>query len=165
MRKTVALSALAALVLGSGLLYAAPAKSANGSIVIVFKDGHRQSFSLADIERIEFPGAAIASSSSSGENEPPRGRFVGKWDVGDGNGGNFTITLNEDGTAYRTLNDVHGHWNYVNGDAQITWDDGAQDAIRRSGSHYQKYAYRAGKSFTDKPDNVTPAHNLTPKPI
>ncbi len=162
MRKTVVLSALATLVLGSGLLYAAPAKPAAGSIVIVFKDGHRQTFNLADIERIEFPGA---SAASTGENQPPRGRYVGKWEVGDGNGGNFTITLSEDGDAYRTLHDVSGHWNYVNGDALITWDDGAQDAIRRVGSRYQKFAYSAGKSFSDDPDNVTSARNVTPKPI
>lgn len=164
MRKTIVFSALSALVLGPGLLHAAAAKSSAGSIVIVFKDGHRQSFSLADIERIEFPGAA-AASSSSGENEPPRGRFVGKWEVGDGAGNDFTITLNEDGGAFRTLGDVHGHWSYVNGDALITWDDGNKDAIRRSGSHYQKSAYMGGKSFDDKPDNVTAARNVTPKPI
>ncbi|HTX77204.1 MAG TPA: hypothetical protein VMD29_13425 [Terracidiphilus sp.] len=163
MRKTIVFSALSALILGSGLIHAAPAKSAAGSIVIVFKDGHRQSFNLADIERIEFPGAAVIPSA--GANEPPRGRYVGKWEVGDGAGNNFTITLSEDGDAFRTLGDVHGHWNYANGDALITWDDGAQDAIRRTGSHYQKFAYSAGKSFTDKPDNVTPAHNVTPKPI
>ena len=162
MRKTVVLSALATLVLGSGLLYAAPAKSAAGSIVIVFKDGHRQTFNLADIERIEFPGA---SAASTGENQPPHGRYVGKWEVGDGNGSNFNITLNENGDAYRSLGNVRGHWNYVNGDALITWDDGNQDAIRRVGSRYQKFAYSASKSFSDDPDNVTAARNVTPKPI
>ncbi len=161
MRKTVVLSALATLVLGSGLLYAAPAKSAAGSIVIVFKDGHRQTFNLADIERIEFPGA---SAASTGENQP-HGRYVGKWEVGDGNGSNFNITLNENGDAYRSLGNVRGHWNYVNGDALITWDDGNQDAIRRVGSRYQKFAYSASKSFSDDPDNVTAARNVTPKPI
>lgn len=163
MRKTVVFSALSALILGSSLLSAAPpAKSGSGSIVIVFKDGHRQSFNLADIERIEFTGGVVASSGESGAS---RGTFLGKWEVGDGNGNTFYITLSEGGSAFRTLGDVHGHWNYVNGEAQIVWDDGAQDAIRRSGSHFQKFAYSAGKSFTDAPDNVTPAHNLTPKPI
>lgn len=162
MRKNVVLSALATLVLGSGLIYAAPAKSAAGSIVIVFKDGHRQSFNLSEIERIEFPQTAV---SSTRENVPPRGRFVGKWEVGDGTGSNFNITLSEDGDAYRTLGNVRGHWNYVNGDALITWDDGNLDAIRRVGSRYQKFAYAEGKSFTDDPDNVTSARNVTPKPI
>lgn len=162
MRKTVVLSALATLVLGSGLLFAAPAKSASGSIVIVFKDGHRQTFNLADIERIEFPGS---SAASTGENQPPHGRYVGKWEVGDGAGNDFTITLSEDGDAYRSLGNVRGHWNYVDGDALISWDDGNKDAIRRSGSRYTKSAYMGGKSFGDQPDNVTPARNVTPKPI
>lgn len=163
MCKTAVFSAVSAFLLGSSLLFAAPLnKPSTGSIVIVFKDGHRQSFRLADIERIEFPGASAASSV---ENEPPRGRYVGKWEVGDGAGRNFTITLNENGDAHRSLGDVRGQWDYVNGDALITWDDGNKDAIRRSGSHYQKSAYMGGKSFTDKPDNVTPARNVTPKPI
>ena len=161
MRKIIVFSALALLAFVPSVASAAPAKT-GGSIVIVFKDGHRQTFSLAEIERIEFPGATAASG---GENEPPRGRYVGKWQVGDGAGNDFTISLNEDGSAYRSLGDVHGRWNYVNGDAQITWDDGNRDAIRRSGSRYQKFAYMNGKAFTDKPDNVTAARNVTPKPI
>ncbi len=60
---------------------------------------------------------------------------------------------------------MRGHWEYVNGDALITWDDGAQDAIRRTCSHFQKFAYGAGKKFTDAPDNVTEAHNTSPRPI
>ena len=47
----------------------------------------------------------------------------------------------------------------------MTWDDGAQDAIRKTGSRYQKFAYRAGKSFTDQPDNVTNAQLTAPRPI
>jgi len=34
-------------------------------------------------------------------------------------------------------------------------EDGAEDAIRKAGSRFQKSAYSAGKSFTDEPDNVT----------
>jgi len=60
---------------------------------------------------------------------------------------------------------VHGHWVYMNGEALVTWKDGAQDAIRKVGSKFQKSAYSAGKSFTDIPDNVTDAHNTTPHPI
>ena len=88
-----------------------------------------------------------------------------RWEVGDGAGNNFYITLKENGEAYRSLREVHGKWSYVNGEAQIRWDDGAQDAIRRSGSSFQKFAYSAGKSFTDVPDNVTEAHNTSPRPI
>ena len=75
------------------------------------------------------------------------------------------ITLEESGDAYRSIGDVHGKWAYVNGEARVTWDDGAQDAIRKAGSGFEKYAYKAGKKFTDTPDNVTAAQNTTPKPI
>ena len=168
MRKTVVFPALIALFALSATANAAPpARSTPGSLVIVFKDGHRQAISLADIERVEFSGVATASSESNSANPeaPPRGRYVGTWEVGDGNGHNFYITLKEDGDAYRTLGNVHGAWKYVNGDALITWDDGNQDAIRRAGSRFQKYAYSSGKSFTDSPDNVTAARNTSPRPI
>jgi hypothetical protein len=156
---------LAASVLLSTLLVAsavvshsAPAaKSAPGTLVIVFKDGHRQAFNLSDIERVEFPGGAAAATPTNPQ-APPRGRYIGKWEVGDGVGNTFTITLNESGSARRSLGDVHGRWVYSNGEALITWADGAQDAIRKVGSHYQKSAYGAGKLFTDQPDNVTDAH-------
>ena len=139
-------------------------KSAGAAIVIVFKDGHRQAFSLADIARVEFTGAAETTAASNAD-WAARGRFVGRWVVGDGNGGTFIITLKDDGNAERSLHDIHGTWAYVNGEARISWDDGAQDAIRKAGSGFEKYAYHAGKSFTDEPDNVAKAQNTTPKPI
>jgi hypothetical protein len=77
----------------------------------------------------------------------------------------FSITLREDGGAFRTLGEVHGTWVYSNGEALITWEDGAQDAIRRVGGRFQKFAYASGKSFTDQPDNVTSARNTMPNPI
>ncbi len=138
-------------------------KSAPGSLVIVFKDGHRESFNLSDIQRVEFPAAEpVGTVSSSG---PSRGHFLGKWLVGDGTGNDFFITLHEDGAAMRSLGDVRGRWVYSNGEALITWDDGAEDALRKVGSRFQKFAYKAGKAFTDVPDNVTSAHNTTPNPI
>jgi len=158
---------LAASVLLSTLLIAsavvshsAPAaKSAPGTLVIVFKDGHRQAFNLSDVERVEFPGGpAAAATAPANPLAPPRGRYIGKWEVGDGAGNTFTITLNENGSAHRTLGGVHGRWVYSNGEALITWDDGAEDAIRKVGSRYQKSAYAAGKLFTDQPDNVAEAH-------
>jgi hypothetical protein len=166
MRKTACAATLAALLLltVSSSFAAPPAtpKATSGVLVIVFKDGHRQSYNLADIERVEFPTGDFAGIGNSG---PSRGHFIGKWEVGDGSGSNFYITLREDGDAMRSMGDVHGKWVYVNGEAQVTWDDGAEDAIRRVGSQYQKFAYKAGKSFTDVPDNVTNARNTTPKPI
>jgi hypothetical protein len=165
MRKLVSVVGLATmLLLGvSSAFAAAPSASKSGTIVIVFKDGHRQTFNLADVARVEFPGAdQLGSIDASG---PSRAHFIGKWKVGDGNGSNFYITLSENGDAFRSIGDVHGKWTYINGEAQATWDDGAKDAIRKVGSHFQKFAYHAEKSFTDTPDNVTEAHNLTPKAI
>jgi hypothetical protein len=168
MRKT--LSSAAALVtillLTVSSSFAAPpatTKATSGVVVIVFKDGHKQTFSLADIERVEFPTSDLAASASS--SSPSRGHFLGKWEVGDGSGGTFYITLSENGDAMRSMRDVHGKWVYVNGEADVTWDDGAQDAIRKVGSHFQKFAYSSSKLFTDVPDNVTNARNTTPKPI
>jgi hypothetical protein len=166
MRKTICAATLAALLLLTvSRSFAAPPatpKAASGALVIVFKDGHRQSYNLADIDRVEFPTGDLAAIGTSG---PSRGHFLGKWEVGDGMGNDFYITLLDDSNAMRSLGDVHGKWVYVNGEAQVTWDDGAEDAIRKVGSRYQKFAYKAGKSFTDVPDNVTNARNTTPKPI
>lgn len=165
MRASILAAGIAGLLSLSALAVPASAasKGNTGNIVIVFKDGHRQSFNLADIDRIEFPGSS--SGSKSAADLPPRGRYFGKWEVGDGVGNNFTITLREDSSAYRSLGNEHGKWAYVNGEAQITWDDGAKDAIRRVGNQYHKCAYGNGKPFTDQPDNETDAHNTSPHPI
>ncbi len=148
------------LIASAAVSHSAPAaKSAPGTLVIVFNDGHRQAFTLSDVERIEFPGgSAVVAAAPANPQAPPRGRYIGKWEVGDGVGNTFTITLNDSGSAHRSLGGIHGRWVYSNGEALITWDDGAQDAIRKVGSHYQKSAYAAGKLFTDQPDNVTDAH-------
>jgi hypothetical protein len=158
------LTTLFALALTSGFAAPPATASGQGTLVIVYKDGHRQSFNLADIAPLEFPGAVQAGSSST--SGPSRAHFIGKWEVGDGSGNNFYITLKESGDAERSLRgDVHGKWVYVDGEAQVTWDDGPKDAIRKVGSRFQKFAYAPAKSFTDTPDNVTDARNLTPKPI
>lgn len=141
----------------------APSKTGEGTIVIVFKDGHRQSFNLSDIERVEFPSATASAANSGSSLLPPR--FIGKWRVGDGNGESFYITLEESGDAKRSLGEVHGRWVFEDGEARITWDDGAQDAIRKTGSGYEKRAFHEGKSFNDTPDNVDHAENLTRHPI
>jgi hypothetical protein len=171
MRKLISIAGLAAmlcLAVPSGFAKTQPApKSGPGRIVIVFKDGHRQSFNLSDIERVEFPASANVAGDTGPVNAqlPSRSHFLGKWEVGDGMGHNFFITLEENGDAWRSLHHVHGRWVYVNGEARVTWDDSAQDAIRKVGSKFQKFAYGAGKSFTDAPDNVTGARNTTPHPI
>ena len=156
----------ATILLTASTCFCAPPqtpKAAPGSLVIYFKDGHHQSFSLADIQRVEFPTVDQPGTASS--VGPSRGHFLGKWEVGDGSGNDFYITLREDGDALRSMGDVHGRWIYSNGEALVTWDDGAEDAIRKVGSRFQKFAYRAGKLFTDVPDNVTNARNTTPNPI
>lgn len=163
------------VLLAAGLLLPLPALTAkaqnrarysSGQVVIVFKDGHRQSFNLSDVSRIEFAGGApVADAGPTPSGAPPRGHFLGKWEVGDGAGSTFYITLNDDGSAWRSLHRIHGRWTYVNGEARVTWDDGAQDCIRRVDGQDKKYAYSAGKSFTDEPDNVTGAHNTSPRPI
>ena len=162
MKSVVRLTCLAALLCLTGTLGQvaahAASKDSSGAIVIVFKDGHRQSFNLTDIDRVEFAGGASTASVDS-YRVPSRGRFIGKWECGDGSGKNFYITLNENGTAYRSIGDVNGRWEYVDGEARITWDDGRQDAIRKYGSQFVKFAYGPGKSFTDDPDNVAHARN------
>ncbi len=128
---------------------------------IVFKDGHRQNVGAPDILRIEFESSAMATSPGS----PGKGRFLGKWEVGDGNGSKFFITLEADGEARKTLGASHGTWTVEEGEARITWDDGWQDAIRKVGSKYEKVAHQPGKSFDDMPSNVTAARNTEPQPI
>jgi hypothetical protein len=160
------LAALMCLAVPSGFAGAPPAsKSGSGAIVIVFKDGHRQTFNLSDISRIEFPQSAdaVASSAPSGATYPRH--FIGKWECGDGSGNNFFISLYDNGDAKRSLGNVKGKWAYVNGEAEITWDDGVHDAIRKVGAGYQKRAFGTNKSFTDNPDNTANAVNTTPHPI
>jgi hypothetical protein len=171
MRKLVLVLAVCAAVL-LGIIPVQAQTHANknnaGQLVIVFKDGHRQTFNFADVARIEFAGTGgvpFADAGSTPAGAPPRGHFLGKWEVGDGAGNTFYITLDDNGTAWRSLHRVHGKWVYVNGEARVTWDDGAMDAIRRIDGKDQKFAYRAGKTFTDEPDNVTAAKNTAPRPI
>jgi hypothetical protein len=162
------LATMLCLAVPCGFAKTPPApKSGQGMIVIVFKDGHRQSFNLSDIARVEFPVTADTAGETSLVNPllPSRAHFLGKWEVGDGNGFNFFITLEESGDAQRSLHSEHGRWVYVDGEARVTWDDGPKDAIRKVGSHYQKFAYAPGKSFTDTPDNISGARNTAPHPI
>jgi hypothetical protein len=132
------------------------------SIVIVFKDGHKQSFSLADIAHIEFnpPSASLAELPI-----PSRSHFIGKWEVGDGNGENFFITLEADGDARKSRGTSRGKWTIVEGEARISWDDGWHDVIRKVGTRHEKVAYAPGKSFSDEPSNVAGARNTQPKPL
>jgi hypothetical protein len=141
---------VAALIGGSPRANAASGDDRN-SIVIIFKDGHQQSFPVAAVARIEFtsPGSVAAGSLPA--------RFVGRWKVGDGAGGSFVITLQRNGEADKTTGGPHGTWTVVDGEARITWDDGWRDAIRKAGDGYDKAAFEPGKSFSDTPSNVASA--------
>src|SRR5258708_3542166 len=141
--------------LGLALLLAIPASlpapppGHGNSIVIVFKDGRQQTYSMADIERIEFKTPTSTGAITGGNS------FLGKWRVGEGNGGSFYISLNRDGTASKTIGASHGTWTIVDNEARISWDDGWHDGIRKVGNEYEKRAFEPGKSFTDQPENVT----------
>ena len=154
------------------------------SIVIVYKDGHRQTLSPAEILKIELkPPAGIVYKNGhrekiAGDIEriefadndltsrlPGRSHYVGKWEVGEGNGGRFFITLEADGDAKKSIGSRHGTWTLVDGEARITWDDGWHDVIRKVDGRHEKRAYEPGKSFNDEPSNVTFARNTEPKPI
>lgn len=124
---------------------------------IVYKNGHREKLS-ADIDHIEFGPPETAMM-------PGRRHFIGKWEVGEGNGSNFYITLDADGDAKKTIGSPHGTWTLVDGQARISWDDGWHDVIRKVGSRHEKVAFEPGKSFDDKPFNVTAAKNTQAKPI
>jgi hypothetical protein len=170
MRRTISFAALVGLLLVmlDGRLHAAPLENQDaGTVVIVFKDGHRQSFPVSAISTMEFKSASglstpIALPATSTRNMR---RFVGKWAVGEGNGGSFYMTLDENGTATKSIGEAHGTWTYVDGEAHVAWDDGWHDAIRKVGSKYEKFAYSPGKTFTDPPANVTEARNTNPQPI
>ena len=155
--------AVAPLMATPAAFAAPPQQNAGGnSVVIVFKDGHRQTVNQNDIEHIEFPGPVPAGMLSV--PGPSRAHFLGKWEVGEGNGDNFVITLRDDGTAFRSLGDERGNWQYVNGEAQIRWDDGSNDCIRKVGAWYKKFWYQEDQAFSGTPENVTNARNLTQNP-
>ena len=111
-------------------------KERSGTIVIVFKDGHRQTFNLSDIERVEFPAPAVVAEryrpvqSRGASARPLRGQVGMRRRQ---RRQRSISTLKESGEAMRSIGDVRGRWDYVNGEARVTWDDGAQDAIRKIG--------------------------------
>jgi hypothetical protein len=123
-------------------------------IVITFKDGHQESYAMADIARVEYKGA---DESAVGPEE-----FLGKWEAGTGSGaGSFFITLESNGEAGKTLGASHGTWAIVGDEVQISWDDGWHDAIRKAGKkQYEKLAFAPGTTFDNAPNNVTEAWRI-----
>jgi hypothetical protein len=153
------------------------------SVTIIFKDGHRQTFATAEIARIDLRGDAVVYKDGRREKIPAadieriefapsdiamipgRNHFVGKWEVGDGHGRDFYITLEDNGEAEKSLGAAHGTWTLVDGEARIAWDDGWHDIIRKVGTKHEKFAFEPGRSLDDTPSNVTSARNTQPKPI
>ena len=134
-------------------------QDSSGSVVIVFKDGHRQSFRLADVARIEFEHTGPSASAG-------KSRFTGRWKVGVGGGqrGFFDIILTADGKAHKNIGGGgDGTWLIVNGQAVISWDDGWHDVIRKQGAKFEKAAYDPGKSLDEPSDNVASAEYLEPQ--
>jgi hypothetical protein len=135
------------------------------TVVIVFKDGHQQSFAMGDVARIEFKGSASSDEASTSESMPGRGHFLGKWELGEGNGQTFIVTLDSSGNATKSIgSNPHGTWTVVNGEARITWDEGSFDAIRKVGGHYMKFWHPDG-NFSGEPRNVSSADHIAGKPI
>ena len=128
------------------------------AVVIVFKDGHQQTFRLADIARIEF------STPTTAVGETSRGHFVGVWKVGlgGGNSGTFLITLERNGVAEKTTGAPHGTWSVVNGEARCRWEDGWTDVIRKNGGQWEKAAWPPGSSLDAQPENVAKAEYTEP---
>ena len=169
MRK-ISFGAVTVLALIAGGLAATARASADesGTVVIVFKDGHSQSIPASAISAMQFKSASgvLTPIAVPAPLLPGRGRFVGKWVVGEGNGGaTFTMNLEENGQAEKSHGEAHGTWVYVDGEARVSWDDGWHDALRKVGSKFEKFAYEPGKSFTESPSNVTEAKNTSPRPI
>ena len=152
-----------AIFLGMLTLVAGAADDRN-SLVITFKDGHQQSFSLSDIAHIQFktPTKTTAVEMPGAPSAANVGHFLGKWRVGDGQGRNFIITLDRNGSATKSTGSAHGTWVVEKGEAHISWDDGWHDAIRKAGTKYEKGAYGPGKTFSDSPDNIADAKSLEP---
>lgn len=145
----------------------------SSSIVLVFKDGHQQSFPLASIAHMEFRDSAETGSASLSApvpfsvvtpGTPGRSSFVGEWQVGAGGGSSFFITLEENGGASSSMG-AHGKWTSANGEVRIGWDDGSHDVIRKNGSKYDNLFYEPGRSLSDTPSRISEAKSAVPQPL
>ena len=169
-----------------GSLGQAASRDPHGSLIVVMKDGRRETIPVAEITKVEFKDADIVVFGERGQKSfrmsetqsfefgtsastafaPGRHHFVGKWRVGQGPGaGDFYITLESNGEAHKTLGADHGTWTVVDGEARIAWDDGWHDVIRKVGTKHEKVAFEPGKSLSETPNNVTNAVNTSAKPI
>jgi hypothetical protein len=122
MHRLIKVSAVSGMLLLACVAFAKPAlDDQRDNVVIVYKDGHRQSLAMAEIARIDLkPSAQITYKDGHKEKPtadidhlefgateigtlPGRAHFIGKWEVGEGSGNaKFFITLESDGQAKKT---------------------------------------------------------------
>src|SRR5881394_2927374 len=95
------------------------------SIVITFKDGHQETYAMAEVARVEYKDLTQPTIGTD--------YFLGVWEVGDGNSGSFLIKLEPNGEAARSLGASHGTWAVVGEEVRVSWDDGWHDVIRKVG--------------------------------
>ena len=134
-------------------------QSQRDSLVVVFKNGHEQSFPMSEVARIEFRTSPTTVPTAG------QGHFLGKWKVGDCRGHYFHITLNRDGTAKKDYGPAPGTWMVVNGEARVSWDDGWHDTIRKTGNRYEKAAFAPDTSNTGDPSCTASAEHTEHQPI
>ena len=171
----IAVSGLLLFPLAGAIAKPAPSPADDrDSVVIVYKNGHRQSLAAAEIARVELKAPAtivykdghrekisseidrIEFGSPEVGMTPGRGHFVGKWEVGQGgNAGNFFITLDEDGSARKSIGASHGTWTVVDegGSHQLGLMAGTTPS-GKSVQRTEKRAYEPGKSFDEEPSNA-----------
>lgn len=183
MQRTIRIIWISAIVLLAAASCFAKPPGEQESVVIVYADGHRQNLDLADIARIDLKapvtivfkdgrkqsvasdGARIEFESLSSGLMPSRYHFVGKWEVGDGNGSNFYITLEEDGTARKVLAraTVPGPW-WTAKPASVGTMAGTMRYERSAQSMRRSPFNRANPSMTTRP-TLLPLEIRSPNPF
>src|SRR5882757_7755201 len=103
--------AVAGILLGM-LTLVVVAADENNSVVITFKDGHKQTFPLSEVTRIQLktPKETTNVPLPLTSLTASVGHFLGRWRAGDGTGRTFIITLKRDGSATKSIGATHGTW-------------------------------------------------------
>ena len=116
--------------------------------------------------RVEHSPGSSQAMNDQRESQDEQGRrfFVGQWSIGASapqGEPRFVITLNDDFTATKShVPTATGEWQFVAGEARVTWSDGWKDVLRREGEKYRKVAYRPGTDFDSPPDNTESAEKI-----